>query len=358
MKILERNLKKGIMKVVPETMDDLWHLYNVIYKTDEVHARTTRQVKVDEKYARPERGERISVFVGVRAESVNWDKFSRRLRVHGIIFQAPENCPSGVHHTLNIALNMPVTIVKTEWSRHHLERLDRASITSEKPLIILSIDDEGYAVAETAQFGVDEKVVERVKLPGKLESEKRSAAVNAFFKRALDNLRREWARTHGAIVIIGVGFVKNDFAAYVRNEASDLVGAVMDVKGVNNGGMAGINEALRSGVLLKTMKKLRIAEESEAVEEILRRLGKGETTVAYGFSDVQNVARMGAVEKLVVTDSSLREVSDEDRLRLETVMRDVDGKRGHVMVVSTEHEAGTKLLSLGGVAALLRFPVQ
>ncbi len=346
------------MKIIPETMDDLWHLYNVIHKRDEVYARTTRQLKVDEKYARPERGERVSVFVGITIESVSWDKFSRRLRVHGIICQAPENCPSGVHHTLNITLNMPVTIVKKEWPEHQLERLERACRTSERPLIILSIDDDGYAIAETAQFGLEQKVEERVKLPGKLESEKRSAAVNEFFKKSLDNLRQEWIRTGSPIVIIGVGFFKNDFVTYLRNEASDVAHAVRDVKSVNSGGMTGINEALRSGVLLKTMKQLRIGQESESVEEILRRLGKGETNVAYGFSDVQNAAKIGAVDKMIVADSSLREVADEERLRLESVMRDVEQKRGGVMVISTEHEAGIKLLSLGGVAALLRFPVQ
>ena len=32
-------------------------------------------------------------------------------------------------------------------------------------------------------------------------------------------------------------------------------------------------------------------------------------------------------------------------------------QRGFVSIVSTEHEGGTKLLSLGGIAALLRFPI-
>jgi stalled ribosome rescue protein Dom34 len=31
---------------------------------------------------------------------------------------------------------------------------------------------------------------------------------------------------------------------------------------------------------------------------------------------------------------------------------------GTTMIVSTEHEAGSKLVALGGIAALLRFPVQ
>jgi stalled ribosome rescue protein Dom34 len=36
LKVLEMNLKKGFVKVVPETVDDFWHLYNVIYRDDRV----------------------------------------------------------------------------------------------------------------------------------------------------------------------------------------------------------------------------------------------------------------------------------------------------------------------------------
>jgi protein pelota len=38
-------------------------------------------------------------------------------------------------------------------------------------------------------------------------------------------------------------------------------------------------------------------------------------------------------------------------------MREVEAKGGKVVVVSAEHEAGEKLLALGGIAALLRYPV-
>lgn len=357
LKVLGKNLEKGFVKIVPQTIDDLWHLYNVIYKNDEVYAQTTREIKPDEKYARPGRGERVSVFLGVKVETVSWDKLLGRLRVHGTICQAPDNIPTGAHHTISIALNTPATIVKKEWARHHLERLAKASKTSEKPVIIVSIDDEGYAVATTAQYGINERIEERVKLPGKLESEKRVAAVREYFMQALNSLRGVWASARSPIVIIGVGYVKNDFAKFVENEARDIAESVVDVKGVNNGGVAGINEALRSGILLKAMKRLRIVEETEIIEEILKRLGKGELTVTYGLEQVEKAAKMRAVEKFVLADSMLRGSSDEQRLRLEEIMREVERKGGVTIVISTEHEGGAKLVALGGVASLLRFPI-
>jgi protein pelota len=152
-----------------------------------------------------------------------------------------------------------------------------------------------------------------------------------------------------------VGFVKNDFAKFVQNEAPDVAKSVLDVKSVNNSGVAGIHEALRSGVLLKTMKQLRVAEETEVVEEILRRLGKGEGNVAYGLEEVRRMVDLGAVDTLLVADTLLRESDDEKRLLIEDVMEAAEQKGGTVIVIGTEHEAGTKLVGLGGVAALLRF---
>ena len=282
------NLKKGFVKVIPQNFDDLWHLYNVIYKNDEVYAYSRREIKPGEGgYARPKRGERVSVFLGITVDHVTWDKLLGRLRIHGTICEAPENVPTGAHHTLNIALNTPVTIVKKKWAEHNIERLKRASKSSEKPIIIVAIDDEGYAIATTAQYGVEVKVEESIKLPGKLEAEKRTGAVKEYFQKALNSLRQIWNETHSPIAIIGVGFVKGGFANFLENEATDVCKSVVDVKSVNNGGAAGIYEAMRSGVLLKTMKQMRIVEEAEMVEEVLKRLGKGEPNVAYGMEEVE-----------------------------------------------------------------------
>ena len=356
MKIIKKNLRQGFVKVVPTSDDDLWHLYNVIYKADEVYAYSSRAIKSDREYSRPKSGERVSAFMGVTVESVAWDKFLGKLRVHGLIIHAPDIIPTGAHHTLSIALNQPVTIVKKEWPKHLLDRLKRASRT-EKPMIILAIDDEGFALAETRQYGVDIKVEERMKLPGKHEADKRLVVTKDYFRRVVNSLNQLWSPMHSPIVIVGVGFIKSDFANFLAEEEKDMAKSVADIKSVNNGGVSGIYEALRSGVLLKAAKQMRIVVETEVLEEVMKRLGKGEATVTYGLEKVDNAAEMGAIETLIVADTMLREAGEEQRLHLERLMRDVEQRRGSITVVSTEHEAGAKLLALSGIAALLRFPV-
>jgi len=358
LKILQMNLKKGIVKVSPESLDDLWHLYNIVLKNDEVYAQTTREVKVDERYARPQRGKRVPVFLGVKVEKVLWDKILNRLRIHGIVCEAPEEINvTGSHHTIDVTVNKPITIVKTEWPKHQIDRLEKASSVTAAPIIVMSIDYEEYCVAVLRQYGIEVKIEQKTRLPGKLEAEKRTKAVSEFFKTALKSLRETWTNLRNPIVIIGLGFVKNDFVTYVKNSALDVVGAIVDVKSVNSSGVAGIQEALRSGVFTKALRSVRIAEETEVMEEVLARLGKGRGDVTYGFAEVEKASTYGAIERLLVADATLRESPEEKRRALEELMKEVEEKGGQITIVSTEHEAGTKLLSLGGVAALLRFPV-
>jgi len=79
------NLEKGIVKLISESMDDLWHLYNIIYPypNDEVYMQSTREM--------PQKSKRVSVFLGIKVQRISWGKILNRLRVYGIICHAPED---------------------------------------------------------------------------------------------------------------------------------------------------------------------------------------------------------------------------------------------------------------------------
>lgn len=358
MRILKKNFKKGFVKVIPKTLDDLWHLYNVIYKGDLVYSRTTREVKIDVEYSRPQKGKRISVFLSVLVEDVIWDRSLNRLRVHGTIDEAPEKIAGrGTHHTLNIAVNTPITIVKNKWSKHQMDRLERAKHFEGPPLVVVSIDTEEYCIGMIREFGVNVHVQNKARLPGKLEAQKRDTALQKYLGNAAKALRELVGKNDYPIAIIGVGFTKKQFLKYVESETPEIAKAIIDVKSVNNSGIAGIQEALRSGVLNKALGRMRIAEESRIIEDLLERLGKEKGTATYGVEQVEKAKSFGAVEKLLVADFTIRDASDEKRLALERLMREVEERGGSVIVISIEHEAGQKLQSLGGIAALLRFSI-
>ncbi|MCW4020454.1 MAG: mRNA surveillance protein pelota [Candidatus Bathyarchaeota archaeon] len=357
MRVLRKDVKHGAVTVLPEVLDDFWVLYNIIQKGDRVYAKTTREVRFGDRYDRPEKGKRISVFLGVSVEKVMWDRYLNRLRIHGIICEGPEDVGAGSHHTLNVTLNKPLKIVKDRWMKYQLDQLKRATERGVPPITVVSIDDEGYCVAVLRGFGFDIKVEERISLPGKGHADERTRTLQNLFKNASKTLEETWANLQAPIVVLGLGFIKNRFVKYLEEEKRELRESVIDVKSVNSAGKAGIFESLRSGILGKALRHVRVSEEAEAVEEVLKRLGKEQGDVTYGLAEVEKANSFGAVEKLLLTDIRLREASDEDRQNLERLMREVEKKRGRVVIISTEHEAGTKLQSLGGIAALLRFPI-
>jgi protein pelota len=357
-KILRKDIKHKRVTVLPEFLDDFWVLYNVIQKGDKVYAKTKRTVKIGDRYARSERGEKKSVYLGLSVEKVFWDRYSKRLRVSGIIHDAPDDIGSrGSHHTLNVIIGKQLTIIKDKWMGYHLEHLRRYAERVSRSVFVISIDDEGYCLVVLRGFGLDVKAEERITLPGKNVREERGSSLKRMFRSALVTLEELWRVNQTQLVILGLGFIKNDFVKFLDEKAPHIHMKIFDVKSVNSTGKAGIYEALRSGILTKVLSKVRMIHESDLVEKVLERLGKGQRNVTYGILEVKRAGEVGAVDEVLLTDVKLRETSDQERIILDNIIREIEEKKGKVTIISSEHEAGMKLVSLGGIAALLRYPL-
>jgi protein pelota len=358
MRVLGYDAKKGSMRVIPENLDDLWTLYNVIRRGDRLYARTSREIKLDVETNRPTKSKRIGISLGIHVDRVSLQRENNRLRAIGPIIEAPEKYGlHGSYHTINVDSGKPITILKEEWHQHDVERVQRAQQGGSGPIIVVSIDDENGCVSLIRQHGIDIKAEIPAKLPGKLEVDKRTRAITRYFESLLKDLILVWSENRGLIAIIGPGFLKERFSRYVRDNRSDVHGDVSAVRAVGSGGVAGVEEAVRSGVLDVVAKKMRMIEETRVVEELLSRLASQQGKVSYGLEDVTKAVTYGSVELLLIADALLREANDEERRELEECMKDVEKMRGRVMTVSSEHEAGRQLLNLGGVAALLRFRI-
>ena len=357
LKILKTDLKKGEVKLIPENLDDLWHLYNIIARDDEIYAKTTREVKPEGTGLRPAKGRRIPVFLGIRVKDVTFDRQIDRLRVKGIITEIPEEMSAkGAHHTINITTGKPLSIIKKEWFEYQLKRLKKACEYPAAPIVVVAIDYGECCIAILRHYGFDVKTEIEVKLPGKLEAEKRTEALANFFRSAATSLLAAQNETNGSIAIVGPGHIKNEFVKYLGEHFSKLAQHVVSVGSVSSGGVAGIYESLRCGILSHVAEHIRANEETRFIEEVFARLGAG-GAVAFGLNNVEKAVEYGAVELLLVVDRLLREAQDEERRKLEDLMRVTEKRRGRVIIVSMEHEAGEKLWSIGGIAALLRFPI-
>ena len=354
MKVLRRDLRHGVVRVLIQTLDDLWHLYNIIERDDLVHARTTREVKI-EGVGRPS-SRRMPVSLTLRVEKAHFDRAITRLRVLGVVTEAPEDLHiQGSYHTLNLEPGQQVIIVKKRWYSHQLERLQRA-VLKQEPVVLVAIDLEEACVAVLQSYGLEVKAQIRSRLPGKREAEKRESALGKYYSDVLNLVALVNKDLKGKIVVVGPGFTKERFTAFIRDRSPEIATKIAAVKSVSSAGEAGTYEAIRCGVLDKVLRDMRTVQEVAAVEEVLKRLGSSKGDVSYGLEQVSQDASEGAIERILILDRTLREANDEKRRLIDETIRNVEGKGGKVLIVSDQHEGGTKLNSLGGIAALLRYP--
>ena len=356
MKLLGWDERRGLAILLPEDVDDLWALYLAVDPGDLVRARTTREKKVEGLRARKSR--RVMLKLGIRVEKKAFDALMGRLRLLGVIVEAPEDFEGdiGKHHTISLRPGTPVEIRKENWARYQREVINRACSEKPKPLLVACLDDEDYCIALVGLRDVEVLAEGENSSARELGIASKEDALRPFFREALSALREAWEAHRKPVAVIGPSMERDMFVRLLRSEEPSLAREIVAVRAVSTGGLPGIYEALRAGVLSKALSEARMIREAEAVRELLSRLGRGDGRVAYGLEDVMLACSCGAVEVLLVADSLLLDLDEEARAELEELMMEVEEKNGRVMIVSSKHEAGRNLLSLGGVAALLRFP--
>ncbi|MCK4718568.1 MAG: mRNA surveillance protein pelota, partial [Thermoplasmata archaeon] len=98
MRILHLDRKSGTIKVLIETADDLWHLFNVLEVGDTIFGLTYRREEQRADAIRPERGEKKRMWLGIQLEDFQFREFTDGLRVKGVIVEGPQD--HGQHHSI------------------------------------------------------------------------------------------------------------------------------------------------------------------------------------------------------------------------------------------------------------------
>ncbi|ACJ16139.1 cell division protein [Thermococcus onnurineus NA1] len=357
MQIIHEDPKEGKVKVKAETLDDLWHLYHIIDEGDVVYAKTLRKQSQRSDSLRAEKVEVIPVFLGVRAEKINFHKFANQVRVTGpIVYASREDVPLGKYHTIAIEEGTVVTIQKPRWKEHHIERLREAVSASKRARVMIVVIDDGEAdMALVREYGVEILTSIRHNLGGKRYNTDREAEEKRFFHDVAKTMEEIMNREKvEKAIVAGPGFVKEDFYKFLRENYPELVKKVV-IEDTSVTGRTGIYEVIKRGTVDRVYHENRVAKEVQLIEKVLENIAKNNGLVAYGLREVEEAANYGAVETLLVLDELLK---GEMREKIEELMDAVRYSRGEVVIVSSEHEGGEKLKALGGLAALLRFRVK
>jgi protein pelota len=335
--------------VVPESLDDLWHLTYILEPGDLVSGDTTRRIQRNDDKMRDTGGKREPMWIQIEVTDVEFAKFANRLRVGGEIVDCSREDQLGFHHTLNIEDHDELTIEKV-WQVDQLERLQEAVEAAEQPDVAIVTVEEGQAHVHTvAQYGVEE----RATITGTTGKGEYARGREELFSELASIVQR---LDVAAIILAGPGFTKQDALEYIEDNAPEAAEKIQVVDTASVGDR-GVHEVLKRGAVDRIQTETRISKEAEFIDELMARIAEG-AKVAYGIDEVAEAAEYGAVERLLVLDDRLRvERAGEGEwdIDINEVIETVERQGGEVTVFSKEFDPGQQLSNLGGIAALLRY---
>jgi len=343
---------KERLTVVPESLDDLWHLSHAIEPGDRVAADTTRRIQRNDEQLRDTGGEREHIWAALDVEDVEFARFANRLRIGGTIAECSREDQLGHHHTFNAEEHDELEIEK-HWKPDQRERIEEAVAATENPEVAIATVEEGQAYVHTvAQYGTEE----RASITATTGKGEYAASRSDLFSELADVLARQDV---DAIILAGPGFTKQDALDYIQDERPELTDRITTVDTASVGDR-GVHEVLKRGAVEDVQQETRIAEESALIDDLMARIAEG-AKVAYGPGQVAEAAEYGAIEHLLVLDNQLREHRQGDGewdVDVDRVIETTEQKGGDVTVFSGEFDPGRQLANLGGIAALLRYRLQ
>lgn len=337
MKVLEFNDKKGIMKLHIEDEDDLWTIHMILNKGDRVIARTSRDVGLGNE------ARRISMVMELQVEHTEFQAFTTRLRIHGIVLDAPERYGiKGSHHTINLDIGDEIVIIKEKWSKYTIERIYKQAEKRNKVLVAL-VDFDEYLIAIPMMQGI--KILQEKSLETPNKEEESIIEDNAKeVAKEIEGYVKQYEPD--AIILAGPG----PFKEIVKEKLNSKIKIYMD--SVSSATRAGLHEILRRDIIDQVMRDYEISKIVKDVERALYLLSKVPELVAYGVQEVKNASVLGGVDTLIVLEDLVTENEE-----IQNLMEDVEKKGGKVEIVPRDSPVYFQVKNLSGVIALLRFRI-
>ncbi|NMA44417.1 MAG: mRNA surveillance protein pelota [Candidatus Diapherotrites archaeon] len=344
MKILKIDKKYNEIIVIPETSEDLWHLEKIIESGDIISGKTDRKIKAERE---GEKTQRITIFVDLEIKEVHFQEYSENLRVNGIIIKGkPEELIQiKSHQSIDIEKGEKVIIKKKaikEWQIDRLKKAEKESATTK--LLIILLDDEEAELAFVNQFSITKKAKIKSKKSGKRFAEEKSD----YFEKIMEKIIQLEPKK---ILIVGPGFTKENFKKFYE-EKKPKGAPTAFIETTNEIGETGFKELITQGKLKTLEKELQLSKEGEIIEEFLSLISKGKTE--YGKEKVTQALEIGAVEKLIISETTLM----QERKEIEKIMNIAEMTKCEIIVISSKNPQEKIIQNLSGVGAILRYKLE
>ncbi len=348
--MITKNIDENLISVIPEDSDDLLNLRRIIKENDKVIGDTTRVLKQDKDYSRPDKGERIKVRIALIVEKISLDDVLDRLRIGGTIAESSnESVPHGTHHSFILKINDGITISKKKWLPFEKSLLE--SSNNQVGFVLVAIDTGDSGIARLR--GTHLEFMPNIYSGSGGKRYKTNFNIEKFFEQvqqAVSTILKEGDK----IVIFGPGETKKRFANFIQKSQNLQKFKIQVVEGIDSGGEDGIYTFTKSNTMKEIMSDSKLARASSIIDEVMFLANKKSKKFTMGFDETFNANQMGAVESLVFSDKAIQ----EDEQKMIDFLNDIESKGVKMYSVDSSTDIGLRVTGLGGIVSLLRYSIE
>lgn len=376
MRLIKQNIEKdgsGTVTLFPEEPEDMWHAYNLLAPTDLLRASAIRRVTTESATGSTS-SSRVHTTLLIRITSIDFDAQAGQLHVSGQVAEENKFVKVGAFHTLDLELLRNFTLEKSEgWDSVALDMIRDAIREDKEGVVPAVVMQEGMAnicLITNHQTVLKQRV--EVSIPRKRAGRAgdHDKGLGKFFAVVLETLIRHVDITQPRpLLLASPGFTAAGFQKYILDEASRTGNKAVLANKSNfvvihssSGHLHSLNEVLKSPEVLSKLSDTKYAKETRLMDEFMTMLRKDDGRAWYGKNEVEKAVEKGAVGRgggtLLISNALFRSQIIGERKRWVALVDRVKEEGGDARVLSADHESGKRLEGLGGIAAILTFPIE
>jgi protein pelota len=370
MKQIYRHIEKdgsGIVKLMSEEPEDMWHLFNIIRVGDKVRAKTLRKVQ-NESATGSKTSQRITLTLEVDIEAIDFDPSACALHLKGRNTLENEYVKLGAYHTLDLEVNRPFTLKKPIWDIIDIQRLEESLDKSRNADVAAVVMHEGLAnicVLTSTMTIVKAKIDMPVARKRKGFASQHDKGVIRFLDAVAQAfLRHINMEIVKCVIIASRGFLRDQFYTHllaVAEKQNKKFSGTDQSKFVivhsSSGFKHSLKEVLADPTISARLADTKAQAEVKVLNQFMELLNADSARAFYGFKHVSMANEKYAIDTLLVSDALFRSYDIAQRRQYVDLVESVRNQGGNVLIFSSMHVSGEQLNQITGVAAILRFPL-
>lgn len=371
MKLLFKNIdtktNKGSVTLIADSLEDIWHLYNLISIGDDLRSSTIRRV-TNETATGSTTKSSVHTTLTICVETTQLDMQAGVLSLKGKNIEENPHVKLGAYHTIDVELNRKFTINKQEWDSVSLGRIQEACDPAQNADVAAIIMQEGLAnvcLVLASMTLVKAKIETSIPRKRKGFTSNYDKSLERFFERIVQAIL-----THinfdivKAVIIASPGFTKDQFFSYMNEYAVKANNKVLSdnrnkflLIHSSSGFKHSLNDILHDPSVMNRLNNTKALGEVQSLDAFYAMLKNDPSRAFYGIKHIEKANEADAIDNLLIVDSLFRSLNVNERKRYVHIVDRVRENNGQVRIFSSLHVSGEQLLQLTGIAAILRFPM-